>query len=120
MTRDELHRRQADYERVRWIGGAIGAVPLLSVYFLVHTPWLRAFLPDSKFLSALVLICVPLGWLFGVSRLHRAWGVRHFGLRCPRCDAALLEGGVRRGRDRDTCRACGAEFDALEGPLPEA
>lgn len=111
MTRDELKRRQARYERFRWLAGAIGAAPLLTVYVLLHTRYLRAFLPESKHLSALILICVPLGWLYGITRIYRAWGARHFGLQCPRCGAALVENGVRRGTDRDACRKCGAEFD---------
>lgn len=112
MTRDDLKRRRADYERYRWIAGAIGAAPLLSVYFLLHTPHLRAFLPDSKLLSLVILFFVPLGWLLAVTRLYSRWGARHFGLQCAQC-GALVEDGSPRGSDGGSCRKCGAEFDAV-------
>jgi hypothetical protein len=104
-----LKSRQADYDRLRWVAAAIGAAPLLSVYFLLHTPYLRAFLPESKLLSLFVLFFVPLGWMLGVTRLYRWWGVQHFDLQCSRCGSALVDDGVRRGRDQDACRKCGAE-----------
>lgn len=111
MTRDELQRRQTDYDRYRWIAGAIGAAPLLSVYFLLHTTYLRAFLPESKLLSVFVLFFVPLGWLLGVTRLYRWWGPRHFGLQCPHCNETLVDGDLQRSLDRGACRKCGAAFD---------
>lgn len=111
MTRDELKRRQADYERYRWIAGAIGAAPLLSVYLLVHTPQLRAFLPDSKLLSVVILFFVPLGWLVGVTRLYNRWGARHFGLQCPRCGTALVGEGLQHSDNRVECRRCGTAVD---------
>lgn len=123
MTRDELKRRRARYDRAGWIAGAIGAAPFLSVYVLLHTPYLRAFLPDSKLLSLVILFFVPLAWFFGVTRLYRRWGASWFDLRCPRCGAALVDDGVRRDADRDACRACGTEFEdrgtvAADAPIP--
>jgi hypothetical protein len=111
MTRDELNRRRARYDRASWIAGAVGAAPFLSVYFLLHTPYLRAFLPESKLLSLVILFFVPLAWFFVVTRLYRHWGARWFGLQCPGCGAALADAGVRRGVERDACRACGSEFE---------
>jgi hypothetical protein len=110
MTRDELTRRHADYERWRWIAGAVGAVPLLSAYFLVHTPYLKGFLPGAKFLAVLILFFVPLGWLFSVTRLHERWGSRRYGLQCPDCKQPLLGETLRKAINKGTCRHCGAEI----------
>jgi hypothetical protein len=109
MTREELTRRHADYERWRWIAGAIGAAPLLSVYFLVHTPHLKGFLPDAKFLAVLILFFVPLGWLMAVTRLYARWGATHYGLRCPECNEALLGQALRRAINKGSCARCGSQ-----------
>mgnify|MGYP005855266283 CR=1 FL=1 len=109
MTRDELTRRHADYARWRWIAGAIGAAPLLSVYFLVHTPHLKGFMPDAKFLAVLVLFFVPLGWLFAVTRLYERWGTRQYGLQCPGCAQPLLGEALRKATSKGTCCRCGAQ-----------
>lgn len=109
MTRDELSRRHADYERWRWIAAVIGAAPLLSVYFLVHTPWLKGFLPDAKFLAVLILFFVPLGWLMAVTRLYARWGATHYGLRCPECNEALLGEAFRKANQTGACRRCAAQ-----------
>lgn len=111
MTRDEFDRRRADYERFRWIASVIGAAPLLSMYALLHTPYLRAFLPDSKLLSVFVLFFVPLGWFFAAMRSYAWWGARHFGLQCPRCGASLVNEASRQGVKRDACRSCGTKID---------
>ncbi len=118
MTPDELRRRKADHERWRWLAGAIGALPLLSVYFLVHTPHLKGFLPDAKFLAVLILFFVPLGWLFAVTRLYEAWSVRRHGLRCPECRAPLVGEALRKAIDGGTCRACGVQL--VEPAQPSA
>lgn len=112
MDRDEFDRRRADFERFRWVAGAIAAAPLLSVYVLLHTPYLRAFLPESKLLSLFILFFVPLGWLLGAMRAYATWGRRHFGLQCSGCGASLVEHGPRQGVDRVVCRRCGTEISA--------
>lgn len=121
MTREELKRRQADYERWRWLAGAIGAAPLLSVYFLVHTPHLKGFLPEAKFLAVLILFFVPLGWLLGVMRLYERWGARRYGLQCPECTAPLLGEAQRKAINKGSCVSCGAEIvsdPAFPDPRP--
>lgn len=110
MTREELQRRQAAYQRFRWIAGAIAAAPLVVVYFLVHTRYLQGVLPESKLLSLLILVGVPIGWLLGVPRIYAWWAARKFGLQCPGCGHRLVDDGVRQALDRSTCRRCGAEF----------
>ena len=107
VTRDELEQRHADYERWRWIAGVIGAAPLLSVYFLVHTPHLKGFLPDAKFLAVLILFFVPLGWLYAVTRLYARWGTRRHGLTCRSCAQPLLGEALRKALNKGTCSRCG-------------
>jgi hypothetical protein len=109
VTQDELRSRQADYERRRWIAGAIGAAPLLSVYFLVHTPHLKGFLPDAKFLAVLILFFVPLGWLMAVTRLYARWATRRCGLGCPGCGEPLLGEALRKALNKGVCCRCGAD-----------
>lgn len=108
MTHDDRQRRGRDYERWRWVASAIGAAPLLSVYLLVHTPHLRSHLPEAKWLAALILICVPLGWMFGVARLYEWWGARRFGLPCPKCGRPLGGEALERALARGACRRCAA------------
>lgn len=108
MTQDELKARHADYERWRWIAGAVGAAPLLAVYFLVHTPYLKDFLPDAKFLAVLILFFVPLGWLMALTRLYARWATRRYGLQCPDCGEALLGEALRKALNKGACRRCGA------------
>ncbi|MCU0974735.1 MAG: hypothetical protein MUC71_00285 [Steroidobacteraceae bacterium] len=119
MTREELTRRHADYGRWRWIAGAVGAMPLLSVYFLVHTPYLKGFLPGAKFLAVLILFFVPLGWLLAVTRLYERWGATRYGLRCPHCGEALLGQALRRAINRGSCLRCGGEVIA-DPAFPDA
>ncbi len=114
MTQDELKARHADYERWRWIAGAVGAAPLLSVYFLVHTPHLRGFLPDAKFLAVLILFFVPLGWLMAVTRLYARWAARRYGLGCPECGEPLLGETLRKALHAGACRRCG--FKVVSDP----
>lgn len=110
MTQDELKGRHADFGRWRWIAGAIGAAPLLSVYFLVHTPHLKGFLPDAKFLAVLILFFVPLGWLLAVTRLYERWGSRRYGLRCPDCAQPLVGEALRKAINKGRCCGCGADI----------
>jgi hypothetical protein len=119
MTRDELTRRHADYERWRWIAGAVGAVPLLSVYLLVHTPHLKGFLPDAKFLAVLILFFVPLGWLLAVTRLYDRWGATRYGLRCPECGEALLRQALRWAFDKGSCPRCRGQV-IVDPAFPDA
>lgn len=107
MQHETLKARRAGYDRLRWVAGAIGAAPLLSVYFAVHTTYLRTVLPESKLLSLFILFFVPLGWLLGVQRLYRWWGVRRFELRCPDCGQVLTDEDSPRCNGPGTCRGCG-------------
>lgn len=108
MTREELTRRHADYARWRWFAGVIGAAPLLSVYVLVHTPHLKGFMPDAKFLAVLILFFGPLGWLLAVTRLYERWGTRRYGLQCPGCAQPLVGEALRKATRDGTCGRCGA------------
>jgi len=62
--------------RGRWVFTAIGALPLLLVYALIHTPWLKPLLPEARWLAVVILFFVPLAWFGAVMRLYRWWAAR--------------------------------------------
>jgi hypothetical protein len=78
----EGHARQAPAGRGRSIAAAIGYAPFLLLYVLVHTKYLRAWLPESKGAQVGVLIGLPALWFGFVMLLYRYFSRR--GLRDSR------------------------------------
>lgn len=107
ITRDELTRRHAAYERGRWPFAVLGAAPLLAVYVLIHTPWLKPHLPETRWLAVVILFFVPLGWLWAVMRLYVAFGARRHGIACPGCGAPFTDAALRAALRTGDCPRCG-------------
>ena len=108
ITRDELTRRHAAYERGRWPFAILGAAPLVAVYVLIHTPWLKPHLPEARWLAVVILFFVPLGWLWALTRLYAAIGARRHGIACPGCGLAFLDAALRAVLRTGDCPRCGA------------
>lgn len=108
MADDDYQQRIRAYARGRRLSVALGAAPLLGVYVLVHTPWLETRMQDHRHLIVLLLIVLPLAWLWALAQGWRALGSRWLGLRCPRCAASLAEPRVRTGAAPAQCPHCAA------------
>ena len=106
MTRDEFNRRFRAYEHGQQWAVAVGALPLLAVYLLVHTRWLKPYLQDHKHLMVALMIVVPLGWLFGVAQGWKRLAPRWLGLDCPACRSTRLAREARSPDDADRCPDC--------------
>lgn len=113
MPEPQLTRRIETYARGRRIAAVLGALPLLGVYLLVHTPWLNASLQDHRHLVVALLIGVPLGWLLLLVQAWRRLGPRMLGLACPACHAPLPDPAPPPPGEVLRCARCDA-------PLMEA
>lgn len=107
MTRDEFARRLARYESGRQWALALGILPLLAVYFAVHTRWLKPFLQDHKHLMVALLIIVPLGWLFGLAQGWKRLAPRWLQLACPACGSTRIVELPPAPDGAAHCPACG-------------
>lgn len=117
MTRDEFIRRLRAYESGQQWAIAVGALPLLAVYLLVHTRWLKPFLQDHKHLVVALLIFVPLGWLFAVAQGWKRLAPRWLGLHCPACGQAWSDPRPSPTDAAPSCPHCRATlFDAVTRP----
>lgn len=96
------------FARGQRIVAVLGALPLLAVYLLVHTPWLKAGMQEHKHAVVALLILVPLGWLLLLVQGWRRFGPRWLGLGCATCAEALLAPGGGGATAPSRCAACGA------------
>jgi hypothetical protein len=110
MDESDLRRRLQTYERGRRIAVAIGATPLLAVYFLVHTPWLESLMQTHRHLVVIALIVLPLAWLWALAQGWRRYAPSRLGLLCPACGGSIAEPNRRRGDGIARCPHCGAEI----------
>lgn len=116
MTRDEFTRRLQRYERGRQWTLGIGVLPLLAVYLLVHTRWLKPYLQDHKHLVVVLMIVVPLAWLFGLARVWRQFGPRWLRLACTACGGTLADAPPAHGDAGGRCPHCGATLFQPDQP----
>lgn len=89
MTRSELSRRLHAFRRGQQFAGVLGVLPLLGVYFLVHTRGLMPCVKAHPHLMALLLTLGPLAWLFATTQAWKRIAPRWLGLGCPHCGASL-------------------------------
>ena len=107
---EEFRRRHCSYTRQRSIVAAIGYTPFLLLYVLVHTKYLRPYMPDSRNATAAVLVLIPGAW-FGVLALLQRWlGPGHHRLRCPHCAQALVGEEFKRVLESNRCGRCGTQL----------
>ena len=109
---DEFKRRSGSYDRWRSIIAAIGYAPFLLIYLLVHTKYLRPYVPESKQAAVGVLILLPGAWFGIVMLLLSALGPKLARLTCPRCAAALTGTARQHALEEGSCSRCGTRLVA--------
>jgi hypothetical protein len=115
-TAEELRSRQQRHERGRARVAAIGFAPLLLLYLMVHTKYLRPLLPEDKTAQVGVLIGLPALWFGCVIGLYRWLGPRAHGLQCPGCGAAMLGKALGAALATGQCSRCHAPVVAAGAP----
>jgi hypothetical protein len=103
----EFERRNKAYDKQRAIVAAFGYTPFLLLYLLVHTKYLRPYVPENKEAAVGLLILLPGAWFGGVMLLQRWLGPRLQRLNCPRCGLALVGSAMKAALDTCTCSRCG-------------
>jgi len=110
VTRDELARRHKAYETERAVVAAFGYSPLLLLYGLVHTKYLRPYVPESKGQAVLVMIVIPILWFALLMLLHRGLGPLRHKLRCPACGQRFVGDEYRATLETGRCVRCAEEL----------
>jgi hypothetical protein len=64
------------YRRERAIVAFFGYSPLIVLYLLTHSGWLKQQLPQSKELAVLYLVVLPIGWFALLMWLHGRFAPR--------------------------------------------
>ena len=104
----EFKRRSHAYDRQRSIVAACGYAPFLLLYLLVHTKYLRPYVPENKEAAVAMLILLPGAWFGAVMLLHTWLGPALQKLKCPHCGAALLGSARQQALEKGDCNRCGA------------
>jgi hypothetical protein len=112
MTRSELTRRLQAFHRGQQFAGALGVLPLLGVYLLVHTSWLAPYVKAHQHLMALTLTLGPLTWLLATTQGWKRLAPRWLGLGCRHCGASLATLSPANVDPATRCPQCdGTVFD---------
>jgi hypothetical protein len=106
VTRDELASRHKVYTRERAIVAAFGYAPLLLLYVLVHTKYLRPYVPESRGQAVLVMIVMPILWFALLMMLHRWLGPLRHKLRCPACGQRFVGDEYHATLEAGRCVRC--------------
>jgi hypothetical protein len=106
VTRDELASRHKAYEKERSIVAAFGYSPLLLLYVLVHTKFLRPYVPESKGQAVLVMIVIPIVWFALLMMLYRWLGPLRHKLRCPACGQRFVGDEFKATLEAGRCVRC--------------
>lgn len=110
VTPDDLNARQKAYRRERMIVAFFAYGPLLLLYVMTYTSFLRTILPSSKNMQALYLILIPMCWAVLLVFAQRKLGVRRHKLACPECGHTLLDKELKKSIDLGACSHCGASI----------
>jgi hypothetical protein len=108
VSTEELRRRHAAYEKSKGYVFAIACTPLLMLYLLIHTKYLRPYIPESKSADVFVLIVLPSAWFAVAMGLHHWLGPLRHRLRCPGCARRLVGKPMEFAADEGRCDRCGA------------
>jgi len=117
---DEFERRHRACARERSIVAAVGYTPFLLLYVLVHTKYLRPYMPESKNATAAVLVLIPGAWLGCLILLQRWLGPIRHRLTCPRCGQALVGDAFRAASESGNCSRCGTMVVQYPSPSEPA
>jgi DNA-directed RNA polymerase subunit RPC12/RpoP len=103
----EFKRRSHAYDRQRSLVAACGYTPFLLLYLLVHTKYLRPYVPENKQAAVGLLILLPGAWFGAVMLLHTWLGPVLQRLKCPHCGAALVGSLRQHALQEGSCSRCG-------------
>lgn len=109
----QLKARYRRYERERRIVSLVGFAPLLVLYVLTHSSWLKTQMPASKEMAVLYLIVLPLCWFAFVMLLHGAWAPARHGLRCGGCGARWVGRNYELTARDGHCVSCARDIAEL-------
>lgn len=112
---EDLTARHKAFSRERAIVAFLGYAPLIVLYLLTHSSWMKKQLPESKEMAVLYIIVLPILWFAAVTLLYRSVGPRRHKLRCAGCGHALVANDFKRAIERGVCPACGS---AVVEPKP--
>ena len=118
-TPQDLNARHKAYRRERAIVAFFGYSPLLVLYVMTHTSYLRTLLPPSKNLQVLYLIVIPIAWFAVLMFAQARIGLARHKLECPECRHKLLDRELKKTIERGGCSRCGAALVRREDSLPE-
>lgn len=86
------------------------ASPLLVLYVLTHSSWLKTQLPESKEMAVVYLIVLPLAWFACIMALHSWIATRRHDLHCSQCRVRLAGRDYERAMRAGGCPSCGAKI----------
>jgi hypothetical protein len=102
----DLALRHKAYLGGRTIASAVGWIPLLLLYVMIHTTFLRSYEPASKAAQVLVLIVVPFSWFALVVLTYRWLGPAVHKLVCPGCGDRLVDETYEVALETGCCPRC--------------
>jgi hypothetical protein len=103
----ELAARHKAFSRERAVVAFFGYAPLIVLYLLTHSSWMKKQLPASKEMAVLYIIVLPILWFAAVTLFYRWLGPRRHRLRCAHCTHAIVGPDFKRAMERGVCPACG-------------
>lgn len=113
-TAGEFAARHKAFSRERAVVAFFGYAPLIVLYLLTHSSWMKKQLPESKEMAVLYIIVLPILWFAAVTLFYRWLGPRRHRLRCANCTHAIVGTDFKRTIERGVCPACGAAVVATE------
>jgi predicted RNA-binding Zn-ribbon protein involved in translation (DUF1610 family) len=111
-TPEALSARLKAFRRESMIVAVVGYTPLLVLYAMTYTSYLRALLPPSKNMQLLYLIVIPGAWAVLLTFTQRRLGLRRHKLACPDCGHKLIDRELKKSIERGACSQCGAPIIA--------
>jgi len=111
---DEFTARHKAFSRERAIVAFFGYAPLIVLYLLTHSSWMKKQLPESKEMAVLYIIVLPILWFAAVIWLYRSVGPRRHKLLCTDCGHPLVANDFKRAIERGVCPACGSAVVELK------
>ena len=109
VSKQEWSARHKAFAGGRTVVALLAWVPLLALYLLTHTKYLRPYVPESKASAVFMLIVVPFAWFIGSTLVYRWLGPARHGLKCPGCGDRLVDAKHKAALESGRCPSCQAE-----------
>lgn len=115
---DDFARRLRSFARGRAVAVVLGWGPILALYVLTHTRYLRPYVPESKGMAVVALIVIPISWLVATAYGYRAYGPRLHGLVCRNCGHRLVDDAAKAVQGTGRCPQCDAGVIDVPDAVP--